>query len=313
MSRSDSEARPIERAQTPAQTRAKQLSALLTPLLWLHPRSRVTVTAQSLSWTFSEPAKNERVTGFAFTPGPSRRPHLKFERRAKTSMLTRRSTLSLLTGLLLAAVASVGAGRGPAFAQTPAPTGQVAVQITLQAGATAAARTWRFEVVSSAGTVVQTLSLGTNGAAPTASEASTALPYGAYTVRQILGNDTKTACDAASFYEVASPAGAQTTFELGSPRVTVAFVIRPCAALPSNPQFQAPIDTVTAPPPPIDEVRGDRAAGPSAPLPPATGSSAQSPIPASSPSLLLVILGVSATLIPSVGFALAHAGQRSKR
>lgn len=228
-------------------------------------------------------------------------------------MRTRRSTLSLLTGLTLAAAAFVGTGQGFAFAQTPAPTGQVAVQVTLQAGPTAAARVWRFEVVSPAGTVVQTLSLGTNGAAPTATDASTALPYGRYTVRQILGNDTKLACDAASFYEVASPAGAQTTFELGSPRVTVAFVIRPCAALPSNPQFLAPIDTVTTPPPPIDEVRGDRAAGPSAPLPPATGSSEQSPTPASSPSLLLVILGVSATLIPSAGFAWVRVGRRSKR
>ena len=228
-------------------------------------------------------------------------------------MLTRRSTPLFVTCLTLVAAAYAGPGQVAAFAQTPAPTGQVAVQVTLQAGPTAAARIWRFEVVSPTGTVVQTLSLGTNGAAPTATETSTALPYGTYTVRQILGNDTKLACDAASFYEVASPARAQTTLELGSPRVTVAFVIRPCAALPINPQLQAPIDTVAPPPPPIDEVRGDRAAGPSAPLPPATGSSAQSPTLASSRSLLLVILGVSATLIPSAGFALAHVRQRSKR
>lgn len=227
-------------------------------------------------------------------------------------MLTCRLKLSLLAGVLLAA-SSAGAGGEPAFAQAPVPTGQIAVQVTLQAGLTAAARIWRFEVVDPAGTVVQTLSLGTNGASPTATEPSTALPFGAYTVRQILGNDTKLACDAASFYEVASPARAQTTLELGSPRVTVAFVIRPCAALPINPQFQAPIDTVAPARPSIDEVRGDRAAGPGLPLPPAAGSSAQSPTSASSPSLILVILGFSATLIPFAGSALAHARQRSKR
>ncbi|MEP7216050.1 MAG: hypothetical protein ABI782_07330 [Anaerolineaceae bacterium] len=228
-------------------------------------------------------------------------------------MLTHRSPLLLIAGLLLAAAASAGAGQRSALAQAPAPTSQVAVQVTLQAGPTAAARIWRFEVVNSAGTVVQTLSLGTNGAAPTATESSLALPYGTYTVRQILGNDTKLACDAVSFYEVASPPGAQATVELGSARVTVAFVIRPCAALPINPQLQAPIDTVAPPPPPIDEVRGDRSAGPGSPLPPATGNSVQAPTPASSPSPLLVVFGFSITLVPSAGFAVAHSRQRSKR
>lgn len=228
-------------------------------------------------------------------------------------MLIRRSTLSVISALILAAAGSIGVGQGSAFAQTPAPTGQVTVQVSLQAGPTASARTWRFEVVTSTGAVVQTISLGTNGAAPTASEASMALPYGSYTVRQILGNDTKTACDAISFYEVSSPAGAQAVAELTSPRTTVAFVIRPCAALPSNPQLQAPIDHVAPTPTPVDEVRGDRAAGPGAPLPPATGSSAESPVPVSNPSLLLVVLGLGVTLIPSAGFAVAHARQRSKR
>ena len=226
----------------------------------------------------------------------------------------------LLGWLTLAATAFACFTQSRASAQSPATTGQLAVQVTLQAGPGAAARTWRFEVVTSAGAVAQTLSLGTSGDAPTSSEATSALPYGVYTVRQILGSDTKLVCDATSFYEVMAPAGAQIVVDLGSPRITVPFTIRPCAALPTKLQVQAPIDTVaplpSPTPPTLDEVRGSRSEGPAAPLAPSTGDSAgSSPSSASAndASLLLVLFGVTATFIPSAGFAIAHARQRSKR
>ncbi len=245
-------------------------------------------------------------------------------RPADTTMTTGRSTLLLLGWLTLAATAFVCLTQSLASAQSPATTGQLAVQVTLQAGPGAAARTWRFEVVNSAGAVAQTLSLGTSGDAPTSSEATSALPYGVYTVRQILGSDTKLVCDATSFYEVTAPAGAQIVVDLGAPRITVPFTIRPCAALPTKLQVQAPIDTVaplpspTPPPTPptLDEVRGSRSEGPPSPLAPSTGDSAgSSPSSASANavSLLLVLFGVTATFIPSAGFAIAHARRRSKR
>jgi len=237
-------------------------------------------------------------------------------------MTTGRSTLLLLSWLTLAATAFVCLTQSRASAQSPATTGQLAVQITLQAGPEAAARTWRFEVVTSAGAVAQTLSLGTSGDAPTSSEATSALPYGVYTVRQILGSDTKLVCDATSFYEVTAPAGAQIVVDLGSPRITVPFTVRPCAALPTKLQVQAPIDTVAPLPSPtptsptLDEVRGNRSEGPPAPLAPSTGDSAgasPSSASANNASLLLVLFVVTATFIPPAGFAIAHARQRSKR
>lgn len=235
-------------------------------------------------------------------------------------MTIQRTTLSLLTGFALSAVVFVGAGQSLASAQTPDATGQLAIQVTVLAGPAAAARTWRFEVVNSAGAAVQTLSVGTSGEAPTAAETTSPLPYGSYTIRQILGSDTRTICDATSFYEVASPAGAKTTVELGSARVTVPFTIRPCAALPTKLQVQVPIDTVAPtggpalPPTPIDEVRGTRTGGPTGPLSPNTGDSPLTPPESNhAPSLLLVVLGLGATLIPSAGFAVAHARQRSRR
>lgn len=242
-----------------------------------------------------------------------------------TSMITHPFRLSLLAAFALAAAALLSTGPSLASAQTPAPTGQVAVQVTLQAGPQASARTWRFEVLNATGAVVQTLSLGTSGPALTSTEATGPLPFGPYTVRQILGNDTLTACSAASFYEVTAPAGARAAVELGSARVTVAFTIRTCPALPANPRVQAPIDTVApvaggvsgspsaSPTPPIDEVRGTRDAGPAAPLPPNTGDGAWQPVGEPGASLLLVLFGLVATFIPSAGYAYAHARQRSKR
>ncbi len=230
-------------------------------------------------------------------------------------MTNRRFALSLLAGFTVFAAASVPGARGTVSAQTPSPTGEVAVQVTLQAGPTAAARTWRFEIVNTAGVVLQTLSLGTSGGALTSTETASGLPFGVYTVRQILGNDTKTACDAKAFYEVTSPISAQLSVGAGASRTTALFTIRPCPALPANLQLLAPIDTIApspTPAAPIDEVRGSRNEGPGAPLPPATGSSSASPAPAPRPSLMLVIFGVALTLAPSAGFALAHARRRSK-
>ncbi len=224
-------------------------------------------------------------------------------------MANRRFVLALLAGFTVFGAAAVGSTRGTASAQTPPPRGELAVEVTLQAGPTASARTWRFEIVNASGVVLQTLSLGTSGGALTSTATAGDLPFGTYTVRQILGNDTKIACDATSFYEVTAPGGAKGSVVIGSARKTVSFTIRPCPALPANPKVLAPID-VLAPTPTLDEVRGSRSEGPGAPLPPSTGSSGDSQVP--SPSLLLVVIGVALTLIPAAGFAFAHARRRSK-
>jgi len=164
------------------------------------------------------------------------------------------------------------------------PMGAVQVQVTMNAGINAAARTWRFEVVNASGQVAATLSAGTSGDAPTATVTSAMLPHGFYTVRQMLGSDTRTACAPGVFYEVAAPVSAATTIELASATARAVFTIRPCADLPRDLQVSIPVDVVApsaggvvgeadvlASQPPIDEVRGTRQAGPG-PLPARTGN-----------------------------------------
>lgn len=152
-----------------------------------------------------------------------------------------------------------------------APYGQIVVSATLPAEAHASARTWRFEVVSDGGQVMETLSLGTSGAAPTGSATSSWLPYGQYTVRQIFGNDTRTSCAPGIFYAATSPAGAATGVGLRGLQSGVAFTLRACEDAPTSLGASIPIDVIDGVSP-IDEVRGIRWPGPGAPLPPAAGT-----------------------------------------
>lgn len=147
--------------------------------------------------------------------------------------------------------------------------GQIQVSATLDADAHASARTWLFEVVDASGSVIDTISLGTSGGAPTGTADSAWLPYGAYTVRQVLGNDTRTSCGAGAFYAVSSPAGGASSVQLSARGVSAAFGIEPCEDAPASLGVSIPVDVI-GPFSPLDEVLGARQAG--APLPPATGT-----------------------------------------
>ncbi|MEO8538980.1 MAG: hypothetical protein ABI577_04505 [bacterium] len=200
--------------------------------------------------------------------------------------------------------------------------GTLSLTVTLNAGLDAAARTWRYEVLSTSGSLVATLSASTSGDAPTTIVAVPNLPYGFYTVRQILGNDTRTACSAGVFYKVASPVSAETTLELASASASVVFTITPCADLPTL-EVSVPIDTI-APgsgtvgeadvlpgETPVSEVRGTRQAGPGEPLPPSVGNSPRVDPNASKVSLLLLLAGTLASLAPVFAWSVARV--RSER
>lgn len=210
---------------------------------------------------------------------------------------------------------------------TFAPVGQVQVRVQLDAGIDAAARTWRFEVVNTSDQVVATLSAGTSGDAPVATVSSGALPYGFYTVRQVLGSDTGTACTGGAFYEVVAPVSAATTVELAAANAVVPFEIRPCAALPADQRVDIPIDTV-APGgfgpgvigdpdvlpgvTPINDVRGARQAG-DVPLPPRTGNTRAGGPSGSSPEMAVLLGLVSLSMFSALLWPVAVAVRGSKR
>jgi len=176
--------------------------------------------------------------------------------------------------------------------------GSVRVSVTLAADAHASARTWRFEVSDSSGTAVANLSVGTSGAAPTGAGLTPALPYGRYTVRQLLGNDTRTSCSDGAFYAVASAAAA---VELAGPAANVAFQLLPCPGAPTRLNVSVPIDTLgpdAGAEAPIDEVRGVRAIGPAAPLPPNTGTGLAPGANAPRSGSLFVILLAATAAVP---------------
>ena len=163
--------------------------------------------------------------------------------------------------------------------------GQITVGATLAADAHASARTWRFEVVDAAGAVVDSISAATSGDSPTGTATSAWLPYGSYTVRQVLGNDTRTSCTAGVFYAISSPAGGSTAVTLSGISANATFELRLCADAPASLGVSIPIDTIAADEP-ISEVRGARQAG--SPLPPATGNGPASIVSSSArPSLVI--------------------------
>lgn len=197
--------------------------------------------------------------------------------------------------------------------------GSLNVRVTLNAGIDAAARTWRYEVVSASGQVVATLTANTSGDAPVSTVTATGLPFGFYTVRQVLGGDTRTACDGNAFYVVQAPVSAETTVELASAETSVAFTIAPCPGIPDL-EVSIPIDTIAQPGTvgdadvepgvtPISEVRGTRQEGPGEPLPPAAGNTMTAP--GSSMNTLLLLLGGLGLLAP--GATLLVAAQRTRR
>lgn len=199
--------------------------------------------------------------------------------------------------------------------------GSVSVTVNLQADADAAARTWRYEVLSASGQVIASLTANTSGDSPVHRVTTAQLPYGFYTVRQVLGSDTRTACGSGAFYEVTAPTGAATTIELAAAAANVDFVIRPCPDLPRDLNVLIPIDTLSPAPgivgeadvlpgeTPISEVRGVREPGPGNPLPPRTGNTAPA---GSEHSLLLLALGAVATL-GGAAASLATLKNRSRR
>ena len=198
-------------------------------------------------------------------------------------------------------------------------TGSLQVRATLDAGINAAARTWRYEVVDTAGAIVSTLNISTSGDAPTGSATVANLPHGAYTVRQVLGSDTGTSCSGSLFYQVASAA---TTVQLAGTSATADFTIRPCPALPDDLQVVIPVDTIApgfgpgvvgdAAPgePPFSEVAGVRQPG-FIPLPPNTGNSAvaaETPLP-----VFPVALGLLVLALPLLGWSLRELAFQRQR
>ena len=203
-----------------------------------------------------------------------------------------------------------------------AATGSLSVNVTLNAGPEAAARTWRYEIVSTSGQVVATLSANTSGDAPATTVTATDLPYGFYTVRQVLSGDTRTSCGGGSFYEVQAPVSAATTIELASAAASVTFTIAPCPGLPDI-DVSIPIDTIGGPGTvgdadvepgvtPVSEVRGTRQEGPGNPLPPAAGNAA--PVSGTpSNTTLILLLGAFGLMAPGAGMlALAQRNRRGR-
>ncbi len=203
--------------------------------------------------------------------------------------------------------------------------GKVDVRVSLDAGPDAAARTWRYEVVTTSGEVVATLQASTSGDFPT-DTVSANLPYGFYTVRQVLGNDTRTACASGVFYRIATPSSAETTIELASGAATVDFAIAPCPDLPTDLGVTIPIDTlvpaagvvgdadVLPGETPISEVRGTRQEGPgNSPLPPSVGNSVASASATSNLFLLLLVTGAAVTLLPVAAWSAVAVKARENR
>ncbi len=204
-------------------------------------------------------------------------------------------------------------------------TGSIEVRTTLDAGINAAARTWRYEIVSAGGAVVATLNVSTSGDAPTGSAATAALPHGSYVVRQVLGNDTATTCAGGAFYSVAAPTR---NVQLSSAAQAIDFIVTPCPALPDDLQVQIPVDTIApgfgpgvvgdasdlVPPgvTPVSEVAGARQPG-FIPLPPNTGDSALAADGNGVSSLSLLAIGIVAVSGALFGWSLRKRAAQTTR
>lgn len=223
------------------------------------------------------------------------------------------ATLNVRLGSAILATGSVQFGA----------TGSLSVRVNLNAGLDAAARTWRYEILSTSGQVVATLTANTSGDGPSDTVTATNLPYGFYTIRQVLGGDTRTSCTGGAFYQVQAPTAAETTIELSSASASVTFTIAPCPALPDI-DVSIPIDTIAQPGTvgdadvepgvtPVSEVRGTRQEGPGNPLPPTAGNAQISEPDASSNTMLFLLLGAFGLMAPGMGMlAVAYRNRRER-
>jgi len=149
----------------------------------------------------------------------------------------------------------------PGSATVHVKVGGVDAAVTDVVFANGAASTQAASPVTGAGQVLAAVSAGTSGDAPTGIVTTDPLPAAAYTVRQVLGNDTKLGCTTGAFYQVVSPAGGSMSVVVPGSAVAT-FVIKPCPGAPTDLGVSRPDDPVATPPAPIDEVRGVREEGP---------------------------------------------------
>lgn len=185
--------------------------------------------------------------------------------------------------------------RHPAVQASAATSAPITIAVTLDGGPLAAARLWRFEVLDGAN-AVETVEVSLSGDASFAQATTGPLPEGAYTVRQVFGNNMATACDPGIFFANADPVR---NVQLGPAGATVNFTITVCPGAPGGVVVDRPVDDVTAIPTQgtIDEVQGTRVAGdgtptPPAPRAPATGTGHAEAAPAAPRTSLLAALAV---------------------
>lgn len=172
--------------------------------------------------------------------------------------------------------------------------GRVRVRLLVQDVVEGASRTWPFEVVDTAGVVVDRVNVAASGGFPGFAD-TILLPYGTYTVRQILGLDTGLECEDGRFFAVRQPPGAVLTVGVRGPRSEVEFVVDVCPTI-------APPPTASPTPTPVEAVAGERTPGPApTPRPPAAGTGV-APAP-SGERLFSAVVGVGAIL--AGGLALA--------
>lgn len=135
----------------------------------------------------------------------------------------------------------------------------VTVEVTLQAGPDAAARTWFFDILDASGTERAFVQVSTSGDRPTFAVASQSLPFGDYTVRPGLNKDIAGDCSGSAFFALTPAEGASVTVSSGG--ASVAFAVRTCAS-ESVPQGGDAGEAAAS------QGQGD-------PLPPSTGNGSQ--------------------------------------
>lgn len=112
--------------------------------------------------------------------------------------------LAVVATPLLATVAAVTSSGAVVFAE-PA-QGRVAVNVSLDAPADSAARTWRFELVDATGTVTRTISVPLSGELPDTVAAIEDVPQGDYTLRPVFSSDLGSDCATGAHFRVNSEA-----------------------------------------------------------------------------------------------------------
>ena len=132
----------------------------------------------------------------------------------------------------------------------------VTVEVTLQAGPDAAARTWFFDILDASGAERAFVQVSTSGDRPTFAVASQPLPYGDYTVRAGLNKDIAADCSGSAFFAVMPAEGVSASISSGGAKVE--FAVRTCAS-ESVPQGG-------------DAAEAAGSQGQGDPLPPATGN-----------------------------------------